>query len=159
MRGVVDGFIRLVIVAAAGFLIFSGAVKLDDLGAFRSVLADHGLVPARVVPVLAVFVPVAEAVVGAIAVWMLATSNHAATAALVLGLCFAAFTTYAFALYLWPQVQSAPCGCFGSKRLVEDWAPITLRDGIVTLVFLTLAARTARPLVEQTSAESVTISP
>lgn len=126
--------VRLVVFAAALWLMLSGVQKFLDLDAFRALLIEHAVLPAGIVPVSAWLVPAAELCLGVLAVWNLCTGESSArTRAACLGVAamFALLALYATVLAVRPPAKPAGCGCGFSFRAIENWTPIAVRNTVV----------------------------
>ena len=89
--------------------IFAGAVKLMDPKAFAHAISQYGLVPDGLVPVLALGLPVAEALAG---LGLLINARGSLGAILVMLLVFISVLGYAIAADL-----DVDCGCFTMAEL------------------------------------------
>jgi uncharacterized membrane protein YphA (DoxX/SURF4 family) len=105
----------------------AGFAKITDLADFRSAVTNYRLLPARLVPVIAVTLPFAELT----AAVMLALGILPGIVASLLALLLLAFAA-AIAINL-ARGRSFDCGCAGSAPQTINWTHVASNVGLAAL--------------------------
>lgn len=129
-----DPLIFLVVALALGTLfVVSGVKKLKDVAGFRQLLDNYRLLPAPLVPLVAIFLPLMELAVGAL---LIAGVQPSLAAAGLLLLLYAA----AMGINLLRGRSHIDCGCFGfaSVRPTIGW-PLVGRNVLLAGIALVVA--------------------
>jgi uncharacterized membrane protein YphA (DoxX/SURF4 family) len=125
--------------------IYTGVVKLMDLGAFAENIADFGLVHPRLIQLTAVTIPVLETLAGVGLVLDLGFSLPVITALLTM------FTTVlSYGLFLGLDIE---CGCLGTSRGLSMQAMLSLDLSLLGICVYLFWCRSRRRLQPARTAE------
>lgn len=139
----------LVLIVAAGVLIFAGLTKLHDISLFEKAISSHGVFNGNQASRIAPCIALGEVLIGASSLYVLLASPQPARAAYFVALAFGIIAVYSWLLVADPPAGPAGCGCGFSRTAVIDWTPIALRNtgcfGLCFLASLPLRPRNRRP--------------
>lgn len=135
--GTLQGLLLASRLVLGGLLVAGGAVKLSDRAAYREAVSRYRLVPASLVPELAIAVSVSELILGMGMLLGFAVAVVAGLTALLLLSFTGAIVT------VLRRGERIPCGCFGDSSSLISWWTVTRNFGLIA-VATTVAVFAAR---------------
>lgn len=143
-----DRAVVVVAVAGAMWLIAAGILKLEEVSAFEASLVEHGIMPERLIPHIAVALPWIEVAIGALAIYLVAMQLNGVIALRLVAAMFVVFSAYAWIAHFAGASGKAGCGCGFRSGQLESWLPLAWENSGISIAatLVSFAPRMAKGL-------------
>lgn len=126
--------LRVVLFFGAAFLAIGAWVKIDDIRVFASTIASHRAVSEDAAPLMAWLIVSVELLAAVVIIHDVIIKSWIRRGSALLAVLFTVFALYAMYLTINPPPVPQPCGCGLSRRPVESWLPLCLRNAVLACV-------------------------
>jgi hypothetical protein len=141
---VVVAALRVMLFFGATFLAVGAWMKIDDIRVFASTIASHGAVSEGAAPFMAWAIVSVELLAAVVMIHDVTIERRIRRGAALLAVLFAVFALYAMYLTINPPPLPQPCGCSLSRRPVESWLPLCLRNAVLACLCGSMALLSSR---------------